>query len=505
MYKRKRNAMVLIVFMLFAAVTASAQDKSLTFDEALSLTLQNNPLIKQAGNKTQQLDQEVKAARGLYFPKVSLSASYALMSEDLHLDLTPVRDAITPLYQTLGTYGKFSGVANPDPATSGVMPVFSDEISTQIVRGKLLEGLNTVNSAEWVKTIQKKQFGVLSAGFMMPVYTGGKINAANKAAKIRYEESEIENIQKSYELTCELVERYFGLTLSKQAQRVRAEVKGAMEQHYNDAVKLQREGMIAAVEVLNAKVYYSDSERELKKADRQVDILNEALLNTVALGVEDRIEPLTSLFYLEEVEPVDYFYAKALEKSPLLAQVNKKKELALQGYKAEMAGLFPTVAATGTYDIANKDLSPYMPDYMVGVGLSWTLFDGMARDRKIKAARFQQEQADDYYDKANADIKTAINKYYQELNMYLEQLRMLDSAMEFTLEYYRARQKAFAEGMATSTQVADASLAVAKAKIERLQAMYSYDVALSKLLYYSGVSDQFVAYMGRPGAKQGSY
>lgn len=194
-----------------------------------------------------------------------------------------------------------------------------------------------------------------------------------------------------------------------------------------------------------------------------------------------------------------------MEKSPLLAQVNKKKELAQQGYKAEVAGYLPTVAATGTYDLANKDLSPYMPDYVVGVGLSWTLFDGMARDRKIKAARFQQAQADDYFDKANADIKTAINKYYQELNMYLEQLRMLDSAMEFTQEYYRARQKAFAEGMATSTQVSDASLAVAKAKIERLQAMYGYDAALSKLLYYSGISDQFPVFMGRSEVKQGNY
>ncbi len=505
MEKKRQNAIGLILLLLISATSVSAQVKSLTFDEALSLTLQHNPLIRQAENKTLQMDQEMKAAKGLYFPKVSLSASYALMSEDLNLDLTPVRDAITPLYQTLGTYGKFSGVANPDPATSGVMPVFSDELSTQIVRGKMLEGLSAVNSAEWVKTIQKKQFGVVSAGFMMPVYTGGKINAANRAARIRLEESEVESVQKSYELSCELVERYFGLMLAKQASRVREEVKTTMARHHSDAEKLQKEGMIAAVEVLNARVYYSDSEREWLKAKRQIEILNEALLNTVALEEGNAIEPLTNLFCLKEVEPIGFFYDSAMNKSPLLAQVNKKKELARQGYKAEVAGYLPTVAATGTYDLANKDLSPYMPDYVVGVGLSWTLFDGMARDRKIKAARFQQDQVDDYFEKANADIKTAINKYYQELNMYLEQLKMLDSAMEFTQEYYRARQKAFAEGMATSTQVADASLAVAKAKIERLQAMYGYDVALSKLLYYSGISDQFTAYMVRPDAEQGNY
>ena len=54
--------------------------------------------------------------------------------------------------------------------------------------------------------------------------------------------------------------------------------------------------------------------------------------------------------------------------------------------------------------------------------------------------------------------------------------------------------------MATSTQVADASLLLAKARIDRLQAMYGYDVSLSKLLYYAGITDQFVNYMRRAKA-----
>ena len=89
--------------------------------------------------------------------------------------------------------------------------------------------------------------------------------------------------------------------------------------------------------------------------------------------------------------------------------------------------------------------------------------------------------------------------------MNLEQIIELESAMEFTNEYSRAREKAFSEGMATATQVSDANLAVAKVKIDRLQAIYAWDVALSKLLYYSGLSDQFVSYLSNPDAKVGRY
>ena len=501
---------LLIVLLLMSGLnlwgqTGLFESKNLTFEEALGLSLQNNHIIKQYNHKSLQMEQEMKAAKGLHFPRLSLSATYVYMSDNIELDLTPVRDAITPLYSTLGHYGKFGGVPNPDPKTNVAMPYLPDDVSTAVIRGKMLEGLNTVNNADWIQTIQEKKFGMVNAGFVMPIYTGGKINAANKAAKIKFEASEIESIQKSHELSCELVERYFGLILANQAVKVRQTVKDGMQRHLDDAQKLAQQGMIAQVEVLNAKVYYSDADRELKKSERQVEILNEAVLNTVAETGNSKINPVSELFYFDKIEELDFFKKKALENSPLLGQVNKKKELAQQGVKVEQSAYLPTVAATGTYDLVNKDLSPYLPDYMVGVGLQWSLFDGNARSRKVKAAKFQEMQADDFYAKAESDIHSAITKYYQELHMYLEQINELDAAMDFTAEYSRAREKAFTEGMATATQVSDANLAVAKAKIERLQAIYAWDVSLSKLLYYSGLSDQYAAYMSRPEAKQGRY
>ena len=479
--------------------------RNLTFEQALGLSLQNNHLIKQSRHKSLQLEQEEKAAKGLHLPRLSLSASYVLMSDNIQLDLTPVRDAITPLYSALGHYGKFGGVPNPDPKTNGVMPYLPDDISTAALRGKMLEGLNTVNNGDWIQTIQEKRFGMVNAGFVFPLFTGGKINAANQAAKIKFEASEIESVQKAYELTGELIERYYGLNLANQAVRVREAVKAGMEKHFNDAQQLAQQGIMAKVEVLNAKVYLADADRELKKSNRQVEILNEAVLNTVADTGNYRINPISELFYLDKIEPLTFFKAKALVKSPLLGQISKKKELAEQGIKVEKSTLFPSVAATGTYNIVNKDLSPYLPDYMVGVGLQWNLFDGNARSRKIKAARFQQMEAEDFYLKSESDIQSAITKYYQEMLMNLEQIIELESAMEFTNEYSRAREKAFSEGKATATQVSDANLAVAKVKIDRLQAIYAWDVALSKLLYYSGLSDQFVSYLSNPDAKVGRY
>ncbi|MBI9055832.1 MAG: TolC family protein [Bacteroidales bacterium] len=497
-------------FLLFISTTLLSQEantnlKELSFEDALQITEQNSLILKQAQQNIDQKEQEQKATLGLYMPKVSLNAQYVYMSEDINLDLTPVKDAITPIYGALGNYGVFSDVPNPDPNTSGVMPYLPDDIATAAVRQELLNGLNEINSKDWNQIIQKKQFGVVSAGFTMPLYTGGKIRTANKAAKIKVEEAQVESKQKLDELTCELIGRYYGLALANNAQKIREEVLRTMQDHLGDAEKLMNEGLIAKAEYLHAKVYHSSADRELKKVKRQVNIVNDALLNTLAVKESTTIYPISNLFYTKEIESIDFYWEKANQNSSLLKQIDTKKQLAEQGYKIEKAGFFPTIAAMGTYDLYNKDLSPNIPEYMVGVGMKWNLFTGTERLKKLKASKIQQMQVETFYQKAESDIKTAITKYYQEIQMNLEQLEELESALEFATEYYRVRESAFKEGMATTTEVSDASLAVAKVKIERLEVMYSFDISLSNLLYYSGLSSEFSSYMSNPNTIYESY
>ena len=99
-----KMAVGLIVLLSGWIDPLGAQTVNLTFEEALRMTMQNNHQLKQSDNKRLQMEQEMKAAKGLLMPRITLNATYALMSDNIHLDLTPVRDAIAPLYQTLGNY-----------------------------------------------------------------------------------------------------------------------------------------------------------------------------------------------------------------------------------------------------------------------------------------------------------------------------------------------------------------------------------------------------------------
>jgi outer membrane protein TolC len=489
---------LMLILLLLNGTKARAKEptilRKLSFDQALEITYQNSHTLKQAQYLQREKNQEANAAKSLYFPNIGLSADYMAMSDPIQLDLTSVKDAIVPLYQTLSQYGKFGNV-----------PGLTDDIATQVIRGKLAQGLEGIENADWNEMLQKKQFGTVAATFQWPLFTGGKILAANKAENIGKKDASENSRQKEGEVITELIERYYGLCLAQQAVIVRSEVLTGLQQHLEDAEKMENEGLIAHTDVLHARVFQAQALRELSKARQTADILNQALQNTLVMDDSTRIEPASDLFYLDTIEPENHFIEIARDNNPLLKQVEIKRQLSVQDYRAEKANYYPTVAVQGTYDIVNKDLSPYAPQWIVGIGLKWTLFDWTSRVNKVKAASFQTKQVEEVQEKAKSDVGTLIDKMYHELNMYHEQLVELESAQKYADEYLAAREQEFQQDMTNSTEVVDARLALAKVRIERLEVLYNYDLILARMLEIAGVPQDFSAYFKRPGVKTESY
>jgi len=442
-----------------------------TFTDAYQQMHRNSHVLKQVGFEIKEKEADKKAAFGLRAPRVFVTATAVQMADPITLDLTPVRDAINPLY-----------------SFSAAMSSSSD------LRATIQKTQAALNAANWNSMIQEKQFASVNANFVWPLYTGGKINAANKASQINEEEAGLHQKQKEGELLSELATRYYGLVLAQQACKVRSQVAEAMKKHLFDSEKLSEQGQIAKVEFLHAQVANSDAERELKMANREAIIVKRALQNTMAIGDSSDLSPASKLFILKSIEDENFFIDMALKNNPQLQQVDSKKELAATGVKFEKSNYLPTVALTGTYDLADKDLSPYVPQWMVGVGLNWSVFEGNARHRKLQSAKFKEEQVEQAGMKAEEDIRTVIKKLHQQLGMQVEQLEELDKTLEFAKTYVESRDKAFHEGLSTSTELVDANLLLAKVKIDRLQAMYNYDVTLATLLQICGNPDLFLVY-----------
>ncbi len=457
---------------------AQTDKQMLSLEEAIAVTLTENPALKAAEYEERAAQQERRAAIGLRMPQINVTGAYAYLGKDIGVDFNNLKDP------TREFAGKILG--------SGLI---TDPSILQGIQGLL----NPMLEADWFLKVQDRSLGFVGGEVTLPIWMGGKINAANRAAKINEKSAVEQGNQTRNALISELVERYFGLSLATQVVAVRQQVVDGMRRHLEDAVALEKNGMIAQSERLYVEFKMAEAERELANAKLQVQTVASALSNT--LGRENNWQPITTMFILSQVEELAYYQDLAQARNPLLNQVSLKRQLAEEGVRAQRAEFLPQVAAMGGASFYNYQVTGILPRWAVGVGVNIKLFDGLNREYKYSAAKQTARRVGELQNKAGQDVAILVEKLYNQMMNYRNQMTSIDASLAFAEEYLRMKQAAFKEGMSSSTDLIDAELNLAGVRTERLQAAYNYDLLLAQLLEASGISDEFPAYARRNDAQ----
>jgi len=149
-------------FATVAPLSAQEVKQTLSLDEAIAVTLTENPAMKAAEFEEKAAMQERRAAIGLRMPQINVTGAYAYLGKDIGFDFNEMKGPAKNLAgQLLG-----SGLIPPEaiPSINGL--------------------LNPLLNADWFLTLQDRSLGFVGGGVTMPIWLGGKINAANRAARI---------------------------------------------------------------------------------------------------------------------------------------------------------------------------------------------------------------------------------------------------------------------------------------------------------------------------------
>ena len=449
---RKMPALVWCAWVLVFLGASGAFAAELTFEQALEMLHEHNESLKAARTDLEMSEQRRLEARGLYFPEVSLGGNYTVLDDAVSIDLDALRQVIVSLHPAV-------------PA--GAVPAFD-------------------------LPVQDERYWQAHIGFTWPVFAGGRILAANRASDAMLEASRQTVRATEYGLVSRLVQRYFGVRLARKVVEVRLQLLRGMERHLARAGALEKEGMISRAERLHAEVARAEAERLHSSALREAEIA-ETVLGSI-LSAEEPRNPVSPLFTVNDLEPVEYFRKQALLNSPLLKRLAARKEAAHQGYRKELGTLMPEVYLFGRRQLRDDDLTVLDPEWAAGVGVNMTLFEGMRRKHRIESARLQERKLAHLEKRLERDLTALVDKCYQEFMMARERLQSLAASFEAAEENLRVRTKAFEEGYGTSLDVVDAELALSRARIERLTAVYRMDVSLAALLEAGGRSERFVEY-----------
>ena len=474
----KKVTLVMLALTAVMQLPAQEQGRTLSLEEALEMTLSDNPAIRAAEFNRRAAQQERRAAIGLRMPQIGITGSYAYLGKDIEIDLNNMK---APVQNLAGQI-----------LQSGMIP--SDYIPS------ISQMLSGAMAASWALPLQDRSLGFVGGDVTVPLWMGGKINAANRAARINEQTARSQGIQQRNALVSELVERYYGLALARQVVVVRQQVVDGVRKHLEDAAALEAQGMISRSEKLYVEFKMSEAERDLQNAQSQVETIAAALNSTI--GQTDDYQPVTAMFILERIEPLDHFRTLAAERTPLLDQVDQKRRLAYEGVRAQRSSFLPQVVAMGGMSFYDYQVSKVLPRWAVGVGVNFKLFDGLNREYKYSAAKQTVRRVEALQDKAGNDISVLVEKLYNQMENYRTQMASIEASLAFAEEYLKTKNAAFLEGMSSSTDLIDAELNLAKVKTERIEAAYRYDVSLAQLLEAAGISDEFTAYMRRQDARR---
>ena len=138
-----------------------------------------------------------------------------------------------------------------------------------------------------------------------------------------------------------------------------------------------------------------------------------------------------------------------------------------------------------------------VPRNMIGVGFTWNIFDGLDREKNIRKAKLSILTLELEREKAIDDLSVGIDKAYSSLQNALDNITALKSTISLSKELLKVREKSFLEGMATSTEVVDARVALSNVQLLYLAAYYQYDLSLMTLLSLSGIPDEFETYKSK--------
>lgn len=456
---------LLILLWLLGGQLPGAAQEAVSLEEALQRALAQSPAVAAAAFEQEASVERLRAARGLRWPQVRLMGGYTLLNRDIALRFNDQKALLEGRINQLGA----------------LLPE-----GMQGVVGELTAPLF---QADWSFPLQERQLATLGAEVTIPIWLGGKVEAAIRVASLGQEIACREAQRTRQEVIGDLVERYYGVKVAQAALRLREKALQSIERHLADAERMEEEGMIAHAEVLYIRYKAAQAERDLESARLELATIREALKSSLG-GVE--IEPISDLFILDSLPDKKLFQAAAEIHNPLLQEVKLRREEAEEGMKVERAALMPEIVAVGGATLCHYQVSDLLPRWAIGVGLSWRLFDGWRSERIFRSARLQVERVTRLEEVADREIELLIEKRYNEVASRQRAVQTFEASLRFAEAYLATRRAAFREGVGSATELMDAELELTAVRVERMEAALRYCIALCRLMEAAGASERFI-------------
>ncbi len=437
-----------IIFILFVfynlsySVFAQQPQDTLyfTLDEAIAKALENNWDVKISQKEIQKSQEQIDEAYSNAFPRIEFSGRY-IRNIKLPVLFIPPNTAFNPTDQTQ-TFEL--GSSNSVDATFTLSQVlYSQKVNTAIqIAGEYsdysVEGENATKL--------------------------GIVLAVKKA--------------------------FYTILLAKQLVNVSNQNFQAAKANFDNVSSLYKHGAASEYDFLRSEVQVSNTQPMLIQAENNLELAKSSLKNLLAVDINKPLD-VKGKFLFEELtdEFVEEKNKSAVDDNPLVKQLKIQESLLDKNVTIQRSDFFPTLALFGQYQFQTQDNTYNLKNYnwaksfMVGLQLSYTLFDGFGRSARVEQAKIDKEKVSLGKRKLEEGLKIQI----QQSQMKMAEARKRINAQGISLEQadkaLKISQTRYKSGVGTQLEIIDTQAALIYAQTNYSQAIYDYLIAKAEWEY----------------------
>lgn len=462
---------------------ANAQT-AMSFDAASAQFERSSHAIGAADHSVDAARATADSVKTLHRPIITASAQYIAYQKTLSVDLRGV---------------KTDALANAQNVVTGIpssVPPSFQEIAGEIT-GRLSQALPGLFDEIPDQLSYKFRDGVFrpTVQAALPIYTGGAIPAIQRAAAGGLALAEGRRAQAVDLALINLIRAYFGQQAAAGLFDAARRNREALDHILSDTKKLEAAGVVPRARTLEAQVARDTADRAYQRAELSYASARDDLGRL--LDTDDGVIPTTALFVqTKPLPPVGAFLGNEGQ-APEARNADANRQIADAGVVLARSRQLPQAYAFGEYNLNRNNALPTEPDWVVGVGIRYTILSNIDRKRTADAARAQAAAAADLSAEARRVATTTTVRAFNLVEAARRSFVLLDSSLTAARENLRVQNVSYREGEGTLTELIAAQAALDSAEAQRVAVAYEYVLALAGLLSASNRLEEFGSYAAR--------
>lgn len=344
-------------------------------------------------------------------------------------------------------------------------------------------GIVKINTAEETAAVTN-----YNVSLTQPIFNGALLPGL-QLAEAGYDIAK-ENYRKAqYDLVYNVVSTYYGVLRASKMSDLSRDTLDMSRSHLKQVRAMLDAGTATRADLLRVEVQVANNEVGVMKADNASVLAKDAFNNILGRDLETEVSLSEKEIAAEIVtlKTNKECLVQAFENRPdwKIFKMNKRinassKDIAYSGYLPSIALIGSATGNKTDYPGDNPLDSDMYSNTIVASG-QWTLFDGLAREGRIKEANANLAALEANEESIKNGIVLEVKDACLNLESAVKMIRSARKAVDLAGENYRISRERYRTGAGSNLEMIDAQTAYTEASTNLYQAQFDYQVAKAKV------------------------